>query len=71
MIDLEDICEMLPSLYGTGWEYAVAGKQTYEIDGDGTRWAPIIGTERYNSDAFIVVRRTQKVESSKPNVEES
>lgn len=71
MIDLDDIMDRLPSLYGTGWEYSIGGTQIYEIEGAGTKWAPAKGTRKYNKDAFIVIRRTQKVESSKPNVEES
>ena len=69
MIDLEAIRDMLPSLYGTGWEYAIGGAQTYEIDGAGTKWAPKKGTRKLNSDAFIVIRRTKPVESSQPMTE--
>ena len=69
MINLEDIQDMLPSLYGTGWEYAIGGTQIYEIDGAGTKWAPKKGTRKLNSDAFIVIRRKRAVESSQPITE--
>ena len=49
----------------------IAGTSVYEIDGAGTKWAPKKGTRKYNSDAFIVIRKVQPVISSKPNVEES
>ena len=52
MIDIEMILDRLPSLYGTGWEYSIGGAQTYEIDGAGTRWAPLKGTRKLNEDAF-------------------
>jgi hypothetical protein len=35
----------------------VGGAQTYEIDGAGTKWAPIKGHTNYNNDAFIVIKR--------------
>lgn len=34
----------------------IAGSQTYEIEGAGTKWAPVKGTCRYNKDAFIVIK---------------
>ena len=64
MIDIEMILDRLPSLYGTGWEYSIAGSQTYGIEGTGSRWSPIKGTQRFNDDAFIVIRKITKVESS-------
>ena len=57
MIDLEMILDRLPSLYGTGWEYSIGGAQTYEIEGDGSRWSPVKGTRKLNADAFIVIKR--------------
>ena len=42
----------------------VGGAQTYEIDGAGTKWAPLKGHTNYNNDAFIVIKRKQKVISS-------
>ena len=43
-----------------GWEQGdnvaveIAGTSVYEIDGAGTKWAPVKGTRKYNKDAFIV-----------------
>ena len=42
----------------------VGGAQTYEIDGAGTRWAPVKGHTNFNNDAFIVIKRKQNVISS-------
>ena len=45
-----------------GWEETdeitieTAGSSTYEIDGAGTKWAPVKGTTKYNKDAFIVIK---------------
>ena len=64
MIDIEMILDRLPSLYGTGWEYSIGGAQTYEIDGAGTRWAPLKGTRKLNADAFIVIKRIKDIEPS-------
>lgn len=47
-------------------EVAIAGSQVYEIEGDGTRWKPTKGTTKYNKDAFIVIRKREKVISSIP-----
>ena len=70
--ELEELLERLaPHIEGTGWECAVGGTSIYEIDGAGTKWAPVQGTRKYNKDAFIVIRRPQQIEPSKPNVEES
>ena len=45
-------------------EVAIGGSQTYEIDGAGTRWAPLRGTRNFNPDAFIVIRKPTPVISS-------
>ena len=50
-------------------EVVLGGASTYEIDGAGTKWAPVKGTKKYNKDAFIVIRRPQEVISSKANEE--
>ena len=47
-------------------EVAIGGTQIYEIDGAGTKWAPNLGTRKYNKDAFIVIRRPIAVKSSEP-----
>jgi len=50
-------------------EVVTGGSSVYEIDGAGTKWAPVKGTRKYNKDAFIVIRRPVKVISSKSNEE--
>ena len=45
-------------------DIAIAGSQTYEIEGAGTKWAPKKGTRKYNPDAFIVIRKITPVISS-------
>ena len=55
--------KLLQSMNELGWERTdlidveIAGSQIYEIEGDGTRWAPTKGTRKYNKDAFIVLKR--------------
>jgi len=34
----------------------IGGTSVYEIDGAGTKWAPLKGTRKYNNDAFIVIK---------------
>ena len=49
-----------------GWEYGddvvveIAGTSVYEIDGAGTKWAPVKGTVKYNKDAFIVIKNKDR-----------
>ena len=50
-------------------EVVIGGGQVYEIEGDGSKWKPIKGTEKYNKDAFIVIRRPRDVVSSLPMVD--
>jgi hypothetical protein len=38
-------------------EVQIGGTQIYEIEGAGTKWAPVKGTRKYNSDAFIVLKK--------------
>ena len=45
-------------------EVVTGGTSVYEIDGAGTKWAPVKGTRKHNKDAFIVIRRPQQVISS-------
>ena len=40
-------------------EVLTGGTSVYEIDGDGTKWAPVKGTQKHNKDAFIVIRKSQ------------
>ena len=51
-------------------EVVIGGTQIYEIEGAGTRWSPAKGTRKYNSDAFLVIRRKQPVISSVPTNEQ-
>ena len=58
--------------YGTpwlelGWDVRrdnicieIGGTSVYEIEGDGTKWAPIKGTRKYNKDAFIVIKNRSR-----------
>ena len=58
-----------------GWEQGdnvaveIAGTSVYEIDGAGTKWAPVKGTRKYNKDALIVIKNLDRnpVVSSQPN----
>ena len=58
-----------------GWEYGddvvveIAGTSVYEIDGAGTKWAPVKGTRKYNKDAFIIIKNRDRnpTISSQPN----
>ena len=60
-----------------GWEYGdniaveIAGTSVYEIDGAGTKWAPVKGTVKYNKDAFIVIKNLDRNPTvpSQPNPE--
>ena len=49
----------------------IAGTSVYEIDGAGTKWAPLKGTRKYNKDAFIVIKNLDRnpTVSSQPNPE--
>lgn len=38
----------------------VGGSSVYEIDGAGTKWAPVKGTRKYNKDAFIVIKNLDR-----------
>jgi|TARA_R100000482_G_scaffold124531_1_gene77677 hypothetical protein len=64
---MDQIDETIKNL---GWESTdnivveVGGTSVYEIDGAGTKWAPVKGTRKYNKDAFIVIKRKTPVISS-------
>tara|TARA_B100000902_G_scaffold211801_1_gene201415 strand:+ start:3668 stop:3913 length:246 start_codon:yes stop_codon:yes gene_type:complete len=38
----------------------VGGTSIYEIEGAGTKWAPLKGTVKYNKDAFIVIKNKSR-----------
>ena len=48
-------------------EIVIGGSSVYEINGAGTKWAPVKGTRKYNKDAFIVIRRPKEVIPSQAN----
>ena len=60
-----------------GWESGddvvveIAGTSVYEIDGAGTKWAPVKGTRKYNKDAFIIIKNRDRnpTISSQPNLD--
>ena len=49
-----------------GWEQGdnvaveIAGTSVYEIEGAGTKWAPVKGTRKYNKDAFIIIKNLDR-----------
>ena len=49
----------------------IAGTSVYEIEGAGTKWAPVKGTRKYNKDAFIVIKNLDRNPTvpSQPNPE--
>ena len=49
----------------------IGGTSVYEIDGSGTKWAPVKGTRKYNKDAFIVIKNRSRdpIVPSQPNPE--
>lgn len=49
----------------------IGGTSIYEIDGAGTKWAPVKGTRKYNKDAFIVIKNRDRNPTikSEPNPE--
>ena len=61
-----------------GWDMShddihveIGGTSVYEIDGAGTKWAPVKGTRKYNKDAFIVIKNRSRdpIVPSQPNPE--
>ena len=56
--------ELAIALEKMGWDRGdniaveVGGTSVYEIDGAGTKWAPLKGTRKYNKDAFIVIKNS-------------
>ena len=61
----EDLWETIQTL---GWQpmddihIEIGGTSVYEIDGAGTKWAPVKGTRKYNKDAFIVIKNRSRDE---------
>ena len=69
--------ELAVAVENLGWEEGddiaveIGGTSVYEIDGAGTKWAPVKGTRKYNKDAFIVIKNLDRnpTVSSQPNPE--
>jgi len=60
----EDLWDTMSSL---GWNVStdqinieIGGTSVYEIEGAGTKWAPLKGTRKYNKDAFIVIKNISR-----------
>ena len=58
---------LIEAVAALGWDVRhddihveIAGTSVYEIDGDGTKWAPVKGTRKYNKDAFIVIKNRSR-----------
>ena len=58
--------ELATALENLGWQdgdniaVEIGGTSIYEIDGAGTKWAPVKGTRKYNKDAFIVIKNLDR-----------
>ena len=58
--------ELYEAFETLGWDpdddivMQIAGSQVYEIEGAGTKWAPLKGTKKYNKDAFIVIKNRSR-----------
>ena len=58
--------QLAVALESLGWDYGdnvaveIAGTSVYEIDGAGTKWAPLKGTRKYNKDAFIIIKNLDR-----------
>ena len=54
---------LVEAVAALGWDVTnddihveIGGTSVYEIEGAGTKWAPVKGTRKYNKDAFIVIK---------------
>ena len=60
------IPEFIDAFEKLGWDpeddiaLEIGGTSVYEIDGAGTKWAPVKGTRKYNKDAFIVIKNNSR-----------
>ena len=69
--------KLLEAIAKLGWDcydnvaVEIGGTSVYEIDGAGTKWAPVKGTVKYNKDAFIVIKNLDRNPTvpSQPNPE--
>ena len=69
---------LVEAVTALGWDVTnddihveIGGTSVYEIEGAGTKWAPVKGTRKYNKDAFIVIKNRSRnpTVSSQPNPE--
>ena len=69
---------LVEAVAALGWDVVnddihveIGGTSVYEIDGAGTKWAPVKGTRKYNKDAFIVIKNRSRdpIVPSQPNPE--
>ena len=69
---------LIQAVQDLGWDVRnddihveIGGTSVYEIDGAGTKWAPLKGTRKYNKDAFIVIKNRSRdpIVPSQPNPE--
>jgi len=58
---------LVDAIAALGWDVShddihveIGGTSVYEIDGAGTKWAPVKGTRKYNKDAFIVIKNCSR-----------
>ena len=71
------IDQLHKTLTALKWEHGdniaveIGGTSIYEIEGAGTKWAPVKGTRKYNKDAFIVIKNLDRnpTITSQPNPE--
>ena len=69
--DLHQALSKLKWEHGDKIAVEIGGTSIYEIDGAGTKWAPVKGARKYNKDAFIVIKNLDRnpTVSSQPNPE--
>ena len=67
---------LVEAVASLGWDVSnddihveIGGTSVYGINGDGTKWAPTLGTRKYNNDAFIVIKNRSRdpIVRSQPN----
>ena len=58
---------LVEAVAALGWDVTnddihveIGGTSVYEIEGAGTKWAPVKGTRKYNKDAFIVIKNRSR-----------
>ena len=58
---------LIEAISALGWDtlndniaVEIAGTSVYEIEGAGTKWAPLKGTRKYNKDAFIIIKNLDR-----------